>query len=77
MKSRTLATQRARIAALTRASLYDGREITKKARGAFMDSFLAKIPENLPESERLRRAECLKKAHFTRLAYLSAKARAK
>jgi hypothetical protein len=74
----SLASQRARIAALTRASLYDGKEVTAKARKVFMeDYFLKQIPANLPEEERLRRAGCLRSAHFTRLAYLSAKARAK
>jgi hypothetical protein len=58
--------------------MYDGKEVTAKARKVFMeDYFLKQIPADLPEAERLRRAACLRKAHFTRLAYLSAQARAK
>jgi hypothetical protein len=73
--NKALVTQRARIGGLVRASMYDGKEVTAKA---FMeDYFLNQIPSDLPEVERLRRAGCLRKAHFTRLAYLSAKARAK
>ena len=73
----SLRSQKARIAALTRAAMYDGKEVTAKARTTFLDNFLLQIPDDLPEVERLRRAEALKKAHFTRLAYLSAKARSK
>ena len=62
---------------MTRAAMYDGKVVTAKARTTFLDNFLLQIPDNLPEVERLRRAEALKKAHFTRLAYLSAKARSK
>jgi hypothetical protein len=76
--NKALASQRARIGGLVRASMYDGKEVTAKARKAFMkDYFLNQIPSDLPVEERLRRAGCLRKAHFTRLAYLSAKARAK
>ena len=73
--SESLSIQRARIAAYTRAAHYDGREVTAKARSTFLASFLAQVPDDLPETERLRRADALRKAHFARLAYLSAKAR--
>jgi len=70
-------TERARLGGMTRAMLYDGKDMTAKAREKFLGKFLLQIPEDLPEKERVRRAEIAKKLHFTRLAYLSAKARAK
>jgi len=53
--------------------------VTAKARSTFLGSFLDAVDpqRQLPESERLRRAEAAKKAHFARLAYHSAIARAK
>lgn len=68
---------RAKIAAHTRWGKQDGREGTAKARRAFADRFLQEAdPEGvLPEEERQRRAESLKKAHFSRLALKSAQAR--
>lgn len=58
----------------------DGHAITAKARAAGpgqIKHWLAKVDADLPEEERLRRAQHLKAAHYTRLAYLSAKARRK
>ena len=60
--------------------MYDGQEITSKARKSFLDSFLKQVDEHTPglsEAERQRRAEALKKAHFQRMAYKSAQARRK
>lgn len=70
---------RARLAAHELHARHDSKQLTAPARAAFMDSFLAKVdPEGvLPEAERIRRAQHLRKAHFARLALLSAKARAK
>lgn len=69
---------RARAAAYAKASAYSPQELTAKARERFLGSFLEKIDAlypGLPETERFRRATALRKAHFTKLAYLSAKAR--
>jgi hypothetical protein len=77
MRTETLATKRARYAALVRASMYDGKEVTAKARAAFMSSFFKDIPLDLPEDERVRLAEAKKKAHYAKMAYARAKGRAK
>jgi len=68
---------RARLAAHTKWAHTDPVEGTARARATFLASFLDEVdPERkLPEGERLRRAENARSAHFTRLAYLSAKAR--
>jgi hypothetical protein len=58
---------------------YDSRELTANARAKFLASFLDQVDEaspGLPESERLRRAEHLFRAHMARLALRSAKVRA-
>jgi excisionase family DNA binding protein len=67
-----------RAAAHALHSLYDGREITKPARDAFMARFDAIVdPEGvLSRSERSRRAHQAKRAYFTDLARRSSKARA-
>lgn len=67
----------ARAAAYRLHSLYDSRELTKNARLAFRDRFTKQVdPENrLPEDERMRRAECARKAYYTSLAAKSARAR--
>lgn len=68
---------RGRIGAYVTHSRHDPRETTAKARETFLSQFERQVdPEGvLPEAERLRRAEAARKAHMTRLAYLSAKAR--
>ena len=68
---------RGRIGAFVTHSRHDPKETTKAARTAFLARFEDEVdPEHLlPEDERLRRAEAARKAHFSRLAYLSAKAR--
>lgn len=50
---------------------------TAPARQAFRDTFVEKADprHELPEAERQRRAESLRKAFYTRLALASAKAR--
>lgn len=68
---------RARLGGLTRASQYDGLEVTAAARAAYRQSFeiLVDPERKLPEVERLRRAEAARRAHYTRLAMASVKAR--
>ena len=69
--------QAGRIGAAILHSRYDSHEITSRAREVYLASFLTAVdPDNtLPEPERIRRALSLRKAHFLRLAMLSAKAR--
>lgn len=66
-----------RLGAYTLHSRYDSRELLKPARAAFESKFEHEVdPEgNLPVEERKHRAEMARKAHFTRLALLSAQAR--
>ena len=68
---------RGRIGAHTVHSRYDSRELTAPARAAFLAGFEQQVdPERaLPEAERQRRAEHARKAHFTRMALASARAR--
>ncbi len=76
--SPTERTLRARLAAHEMHARNNGMQITAAARAAGpgqIQYWLAQIDADLPEEERLRRAEHLKAAHYTRLAYLSAKAR--
>jgi hypothetical protein len=58
---------------------HDSKKTTARGRAAFMAKFLDEVDPNreLPEAERLRRAEHAKSAYFTRLALLSARARRK
>lgn len=72
-------TLRARLAAHTLHSKVDGREHTAPARAAFLSQFERQVDPAgiLPPAERARRAEQAKKAHMTRLALLSAKARSR
>ena len=74
-------TMRARVAAYELHSRTDGLAVTEPARAAGpgrIDYWLAQVdPDSeLPEPERIRRAECAKKAHFSRLALRSSQARA-
>jgi len=72
------ASLRARIASFSRwAMTSDRTAATAAARSSFESRFEKMVdPEGkLPVEERAKRAECARKAHFTRLAYLSAKAR--
>lgn len=71
--------RRGRIGAHRLHATHDPRETTAKARETFLSRFEREVdPEGkLPPEERYRRAEHAKKAHFARLARLSAKARRK
>ena len=70
---------RGRIGAYALHAKRDPRETTAPARAAFLERFEREVDPDrvLPEAERLRRAESARKAHFARLALLSARARAK
>ena len=69
--------RRGRIGAHRLHALYDSRELTAPARAAFLARFEREVGPSgtLPEEERRRRAEHARKAHFSRLARLSAIAR--
>lgn len=62
---------------LALAAKHDPREYTAAARQALRDRFLADQPIELPEPERLRRAEAARKLFYAKLAYRSAQVRAK
>jgi hypothetical protein len=69
---------RARIASLTRWAYTDDRaQATSAARLAFASKFEQQVDPDgtLDPAERARRAASLKKAHYTRLALLSAQSR--
>ena len=73
--------QRSLVSSISAHALHSkySRELTANARAKFLASFLIQVDEaspGLPESERLRRAEHLFRAHMARLALRSAKARA-
>lgn len=66
-----------RVGGFVTASRHDPRATTAKARKTFLDGFLDRVDPDrtLPEEERLRRAEAARKAYFSKLAYMSARAR--
>jgi hypothetical protein len=68
-----------RIGAHALHSRYDSRELTASARAKFLDRFEREVDPDglLTPKERARRAEHARRAHFIRLAELSAQARAK
>jgi len=74
---RSLRVLRSRMAAYRLHATHDARETTKAARAAFASKFEREVdPEGvLSSAERARRADAARKAYFTRLSYLSAKAR--
>jgi hypothetical protein len=70
-----------RIGGYAKSAKHDGHEGTEAARAAGpgrMAYWEDKVDptRSLPPAERQRRADAAKKAHFSRLAYLSAKSRA-
>ncbi len=77
MTSDSLASLRGRIGGLALAAQRDPREYTAKARAAFLDRFECEVDPDgvLSPSERHRRAGAARRCYFTKLAYLSAKAR--
>jgi hypothetical protein len=70
---------RARQAAHTLHSRYDSRELTEKARAAYLERFARQVDPDglLPEPERQRRAQHALQAHMASLALKSARARRK
>ena len=70
---------RGRIGGFVTRSRHDSRETTRAARTAFLGRFEDQVDPRgeLPEGERRRRAEAAKRAYFSRLAYESARKRAK
>ena len=68
---------RGRIGAHVSHARHDPRDTTANARRAFQNAFLeAADPDHvLPEAERARRADHLRRAHYARLALKSAEAR--
>ncbi len=70
---------RAQTAAYERWSKEDPREGTKPARAAFNQRFIDQVdPERLlPEAERARRAQAAMRAHMSRMALASSRARKK
>lgn len=70
---------RARIAALARWSKEDPQPAARRGQDALMARFVREVdPDNqLPPAERQRRALAARKAHMTRLALASSRARAR
>jgi hypothetical protein len=77
--------QRARLGALRLHATHDPKVTSAPGRAAFLAGFDAvhdcamcgrvEIPADLPEHERLRRAEYAKRGHMAQLAYRSARLR--
>ena len=69
--------RRGRLGALTTHSLHDPRETTRNARKTFLARFELEVDPDgeLPEAERIRRAEYARKAYFSRLARRGAEVR--
>lgn len=68
---------RSRMAALELHSRVDGKTHTAPARAAFLERLERQVDpdQSLPEGERQRRANLALKAHMSRLALASSKAR--
>lgn len=71
------ASLRGRLGAAMQQAKHDPREYTKPARQAAWQRFLDEVDPNkeLPEPERIRRAEAARKAHMYRAALKSAATR--
>jgi hypothetical protein len=67
---RALRARAGTLGAFTQHALHDTRETTSAARAAFNDRFVNLVDpkRELPEAERLRRAEAARKAYFQRLS---------
>jgi hypothetical protein len=69
-------TMRSRIGGYTRwVKETDRTAATAPARRAFVERFFDATDPNLPREIREKQAEAARRAHFTELAYLSARAR--
>ena len=65
----------ARLGGLATSSRHDPQIYTAKARATFNERWLRDIPTDLPEAERLRRAEAAKKLYFATIGRRGGKAR--
>ena len=79
MSGTSEAALRGRVGAYVAHSRHDSREITARARAAFLERFEREVdPEGLlPPDERRRRADYARRAYFARLTLKSARARAR
>lgn len=70
---------RSRLAGLKTAATHDTKALTAPARAAFDRRFedIVDPKRELSEKERARRVEAARKAHFTKLAYASSRARSR
>ena len=71
---------RASIGGHTRAGKHDPQVLARSGQAGLLGRFLAEVDEQFPDlddTERLRRAGQLRKAHMRRLALISSKARRK
>jgi hypothetical protein len=68
---------RGRLGGLTTASLHDPKIYTAaaRARSNGLEKWLEKVPTDLPEEERMRRAEAMRRKHYVELGIKSGKAR--
>jgi hypothetical protein len=68
---------RGRLGGLTTASRHDPMDYTAaaRARSNGLNRWLEKVPADLPEEERLRRAEAMRRKHYVELGIKSGKAR--
>lgn len=68
---------RARMAAHAMHSQHDTRQTSANGRASFLRRFLDEVDPDrqLPEAERLRRAEQARKRYFAQLAFRSSRAR--
>lgn len=66
-----------RMGGLTTSSRHDPQVYSApgRARANGLEKWLERVPEDLPDEERMRRAEALRRLHFVELRHKSAKAR--
>jgi hypothetical protein len=76
MLTPTQRSMRARIAANTRWSREDPAATASRGQAGLLAKFVDQVDPDrqLPEAERIRRAEAARRAHMQRLAFLSSKA---
>ena len=72
---RSIAVLSGRVGAHRLHAMHDSKELTKNARAAFHRRFYDQTDPALPEAERIRRAEHLRRAHMAELSLKSARAR--
>jgi hypothetical protein len=70
---------RSRLAAYSLQAQRDSKETTQAARAAFLNRFEREVDPDgsLPPAERARRAQAALRAHMTRLALASSRARSR